>query len=127
MQLLHFVEHIPQSPSHIPLTEHFLEGCLTHHFRYALQPRIAKLTKKIDKSTTTNSLFVDFLKFYLWLFVAFSTKIPQIKWPAHKPSAISHIPLVQLGHDYLWLLFNSDILKLYNYPLFCTVCTLSLS
>ena len=39
--------------------------------------------KKIEKSTTTNSLFVDFLKFYLWLFVAFSTKIPQIKWPGY--------------------------------------------
>ena len=39
--------------------------------------------KKVEKSTTTNSLFVNFLKFYLWLFVAFSTKIPQIKWPAH--------------------------------------------
>ena len=90
MQLLHFVEHIPQSPSHIPLTEHFLEGCLTHHFRYALQPRIAKLTKKIDKSTTTNSLFVDFLKSYLWLFVAFSTNIPQIKWPADDCSWLWH-------------------------------------
>ena len=41
--------------------------------------------KKIEKSTTTNSLFVDFLKFYLWLFVAFSTKIPQTKWPGYEP------------------------------------------
>ena len=39
--------------------------------------------KKIEKCTATNSLFVEFLKFYLWLFVAFSTNVPQIKWPGY--------------------------------------------
>ena len=62
------------------------EGHLTLHFRHAFQPRLPKIMKKIEKSTTTNSLFVDFLKFYLWLFVAFSTKIPQIKWPVYLAS-----------------------------------------
>ena len=60
-----------------------LEGRLTLHFRHAFQSRLPKIMIEMEKSTTTYSLFMDFLKFYLWLFVAFSTNIPQIKWPGH--------------------------------------------